>query len=146
MCTFWASANLFVYVGKLLSDRENAGKLWAFDLNLVKMQGCCLVGSSAAGTHRGSCENGCCEFAAVVGQTQACYLPISIYRGINTACLREPHDGQCLVLEVERPWERPVSLAKVPEFGRSSPCVATASPMGMRVPNHCTSSLTCCLG
>lgn len=67
------------------------------------------------------------------------------YRGVNAAHLREPHGGWCVVLEVKRPWERPMLLAEVLGFGRSSPCVATASPMGMRGLNHCTSSLTCCL-
>lgn len=35
---FGLSPNLFVYVGKLLSDRESAGKLWGFDLNVMKIK------------------------------------------------------------------------------------------------------------
>lgn len=35
---FGLSPNLFVYVGKSLSDRESAGKLWGFDLNLMKIK------------------------------------------------------------------------------------------------------------
>lgn len=93
---FWASPNLFVYAGKLLNDRESAGKLWGFDLNLMKMQGCCLFSLSAAGTHRGGCKNGCCEFAAVVCQNQVC-LSISIYRGVNAARLRCCHSLWWLV-------------------------------------------------
>lgn len=37
MC-FGLSSDLFVYVRKLLSDRESAGKLWGFDLNLMKIK------------------------------------------------------------------------------------------------------------
>lgn len=37
-------------------------------------------------------------------------------------------------------------LAKDPGFGRTSPFVTTVSPIGMRVFNHCTSSLICCPG
>lgn len=48
--------------------------------------------------------------------------------------LREPRGGQCVSFEARRPWDRPVSLARVPGYGRISSCVTTVSLSGNKSP------------